>query len=150
MSVENRGPQFGRLGISVLAATRWQTISKVIIPAEKTGISTGVVLGLARAFGKALAVQMVISNSISFPKGILGTTSTLDPISTMKIEELMDVLKNKYTVIIVTHNMQQAGIISDNTTFFLNGEVIESGKTEDIFYKPKDKRTEDYITGRFG
>lgn len=77
-------------------------------------------------------------------------TSALDPISTLKIEELMDELKKKYTVIIVTHNMQQAGRISDNTAFFLSGEVIESGKTESIFYKPEDKRTEDYITGRFG
>ena len=77
-------------------------------------------------------------------------TSALDPISTLKIEELMDVLKKKYTVIIVTHNMQQAGRISDYTAFFLNGEIIEDGKTEEIFYKPKDKRTEDYITGRFG
>lgn len=77
-------------------------------------------------------------------------TSALDPISTLKIEELMDELKKKYTVIIVTHNMQQAGRISDNTAFFLSGEVIESGKTETIFYKPVDKRTEDYITGRFG
>ncbi|MFL0249926.1 phosphate ABC transporter ATP-binding protein PstB [Clostridium neuense] len=77
-------------------------------------------------------------------------TSALDPISTLKIEELMDELKKKYTVIIVTHNMQQAGRISDNTAFFLNGEVVESGKTENIFYKPQDKRTEDYITGRFG
>lgn len=77
-------------------------------------------------------------------------TSALDPISTSKIEELMDVLKRNYTVVIVTHNMQQAGRISDKTAFFLNGEVIEFGKTEDIFYKPRDKRTEDYITGRFG
>jgi len=77
-------------------------------------------------------------------------TSALDPISTAKIEDLMDELKKKYTVIIVTHNMQQAGRISDYTAFFLNGEIVESGKTEDIFYKPSDKRTEDYITGRFG
>lgn len=77
-------------------------------------------------------------------------TSALDPISTLKIEELMDVLKKKYTVIIVTHNMQQAGRISDFTAFFLNGEVIEWGNTEELFYKPRDKRTEDYITGRFG
>lgn len=77
-------------------------------------------------------------------------TSALDPISTLKIEELMDELKKKYTVIIVTHNMQQAGRISDYTAFFLNGEVVENGKTENIFYKPVDKRTEDYITGRFG
>jgi phosphate transport system ATP-binding protein len=77
-------------------------------------------------------------------------TSALDPISTGKIEELMDELKKKYTVIIVTHNMQQAGRISDSTAFFLSGDVVEYGKTEDIFYKPRDKRTEDYITGRFG
>ena len=77
-------------------------------------------------------------------------TSALDPISTAKMEDLMDELKKKYTVIIVTHNMQQAGRIADKTAFFLNGEVVEYGKTEDIFYNPKDKRTEDYITGRFG
>ncbi|MBU5484971.1 phosphate ABC transporter ATP-binding protein [Clostridium sp. MSJ-11] len=77
-------------------------------------------------------------------------TSALDPISTLKVEELMGSLKEKYTVIVVTHNMQQAGRVSDYTAFFLNGEVVEFGKTEDIFYKPKDKRTEDYITGRFG
>ncbi|MGL5649476.1 MAG: phosphate ABC transporter ATP-binding protein PstB [Clostridium sp.] len=77
-------------------------------------------------------------------------TSALDPISTGKVEELIETLKKKYTVIIVTHNMQQAGRIADKTAFFLSGEVIEYGNTEDIFYKPKDKRTEDYITGRFG
>ncbi|MBS6043198.1 MAG: phosphate ABC transporter ATP-binding protein [Clostridium baratii] len=77
-------------------------------------------------------------------------TSALDPISTNKVEELIDELKKDYTVIIVTHNMQQAGRIADKTAFFLNGEVIEYGKTEDIFYRPKDNRTEDYITGRFG
>lgn len=77
-------------------------------------------------------------------------TSALDPISTLKIEELMDVLKKQYTVIIVTHNMQQAGRIADETAFFLVGEIVESGRTEDLFYKPRDKRTEDYITGRFG
>ncbi|ERK30051.1 MULTISPECIES: phosphate ABC transporter ATP-binding protein PstB [Clostridium] len=77
-------------------------------------------------------------------------TSALDPISTSKVEELMDELKKKYTVIIVTHNMQQAGRIADKTAFFLNGEVVEYDLTENIFYKPRDKRTEDYITGRFG
>lgn len=77
-------------------------------------------------------------------------TSALDPISTSKIEDLMGKLKEKYTVVIVTHNMQQAGRISDSTAFFLNGEIIEDGPTEELFYKPKDKRTEDYITGRFG
>jgi len=77
-------------------------------------------------------------------------TSALDPGSTLKIEDLMEELKKQYTVVIVTHNMQQAGRISDYTAFFLNGEVVEADKTENIFYKPRDKRTEDYITGRFG
>lgn len=77
-------------------------------------------------------------------------TSALDPISTMKIEELMYELKEKYTVAIVTHNMQQATRISDNTAFFLVGEMVEFGKTEDIFSMPKNKKTEYYITGRFG
>ncbi|MEG2353242.1 MAG: phosphate ABC transporter ATP-binding protein PstB [Clostridium sp.] len=77
-------------------------------------------------------------------------TSALDPISTSKVEELIQELKNKYTVIIVTHNMQQAGRISDKTAFFLSGEVVEFDDTKEIFYNPKDKRTEDYISGRFG
>lgn len=77
-------------------------------------------------------------------------TSALDPISTSRIEELALQLKEKYTIIIVTHNMQQAVRISDNTAFFLLGELVEFGKTEDLFSQPRDKRTEDYITGRFG
>ena len=77
-------------------------------------------------------------------------TSALDPIATLKIEDLMHELKKKYTIIIVTHNMQQAARISDKTAFFLLGEIIEFGKTPKIFENPKDQRTEDYITGRFG
>ena len=77
-------------------------------------------------------------------------TSALDPISTSKVEELMATLKNQYTIVIVTHNMQQAARISDKTGFFLNGELIEFNNTKDIFTVPHDKRTEDYITGRFG
>lgn len=77
-------------------------------------------------------------------------TSALDPISTLKIEDLATELKKSYTIIIVTHNMQQAGRISDKTAFFLTGEVIEYGDTEQIFNNPKNKKTEDYITGRFG
>ena len=92
---------------------------------------------------RALAVQ---------PEVILldEPTSALDPISTLKIEELLLQLKDQYTIAIVTHNMQQAGRIADKTAFFLSGEVVEYGNTEDIFYRPRDKRTEDYITGRFG
>ena len=78
------------------------------------------------------------------------STSALDPISTSKIEDLAAELKKDYTIIMVTHNMQQAARISDNTAFFLLGDMIEFGKTETLFSMPKDKRTEDYITGRFG
>ena len=77
-------------------------------------------------------------------------TSALDPISTSKIEDLVVDLKEKYTIIMVTHNMQQAARISDETVFFLLGEIVEAGKTDEIFSNPRDKRTEDYITGRFG
>ncbi len=76
--------------------------------------------------------------------------SALDPIATMKIEELMHELKEKYTIVIVTHNMQQAARVSDLTVFFLSGEIIEQGITEEMFTKPKIKKTEEYITGRFG
>ncbi len=77
-------------------------------------------------------------------------TSALDPISTAKVEELMGELKTKYSIIIVTHNMQQAARISDRTAFFLNGEVIEYGETKTLFSRPADQRTADYIAGRFG
>ena len=106
-------------------------------------------LGLSGGQQQRLCIARTIAVS---PEIILmdEPTSALDPISTVKMEDLMEELKKNYTVIIVTHNMQQAGRIADKTAFFLNGEVIEYGNTEDIFYKPQDKRTEDYITGRFG
>ena len=92
---------------------------------------------------RALAVQ---------PKILLmdEPTSALDPISTSRIEELVMELKEKYTIVMVTHNMQQAVRVSDYTAFFLLGELVEFGKTDDLFSQPQDKRTEDYITGRFG
>ena len=106
-------------------------------------------MGLSRGQQQRLCIARTLAVS---PEVILmdEPTSALDPISTSKVEELMDELKKEYTVIIVTHNMQQAGRIADKTAFFFNGEVIEFGKTEDIFTRPRDKRTEDYITGRFG
>ena len=106
-------------------------------------------LGLSGGQQQRLCIARTIAVS---PEIILmdEPTSALDPISTVKMEDLMEELKKNYTVIIVTHNMQQAGRIADKTAFFLNGEIIEYGNTEDIFYKPQDKRTEDYITGRFG
>ncbi len=76
--------------------------------------------------------------------------SALDPISTMKVEELVGELKSRYTIVMVTHNMQQAARVSDRTAFFLNGEMVEHDDTDAVFTRPQDKRTEDYITGRFG
>ncbi|MBC5647362.1 phosphate ABC transporter ATP-binding protein [Christensenella sp. NSJ-35] len=106
-------------------------------------------LGLSGGQQQRLCIARAIAVS---PEVILmdEPTSALDPISTTKIEDLMSELKKKYTVVIVTHNMQQAVRISDRTAFFLLGEMVEFGKTEDLFSMPKDKRTEDYITGRFG
>ena len=96
-------------------------------------------LGIARALAVA-------------PEGLLmdEPTSALDPISTSRIEDLINELKGQYTIVIVTHNMQQAARISDQTAFFLHGEMVECAPTLDIFAHPADKRTEDYITGRFG
>lgn len=106
-------------------------------------------LGLSGGQQQRLCIARAIAVS---PEVVLmdEPTSALDPISTTKIEDLMSELKKKFTVVIVTHNMQQAVRISDRTAFFLLGEMVEYNKTEDLFSMPKDKRTEDYITGRFG
>lgn len=97
--------------------------------------------------------RLCIARAIAVNPDILlmdEATSALDPISTLKIEELAQELKNKYTIVMVTHNMHQAARVSDQTVFFLNGEVVEFAETESLFSNPKDGRTEDYITGRFG
>lgn len=125
---------------SLKGAALWDE-TKDRLKASALGMSGGQQQRLCIARTLAVSPEVILMDE---------PTSALDPISTSKMEELMDDLKKKYTVIIVTHNMQQAGRIADKTAFFLNGEVIEYGKTEDIFYNPKDKRTEDYITGRFG
>jgi phosphate transport system ATP-binding protein len=125
---------------SLKGAALWEE-SKDRLKTSAIGMSGGQQQRLCIARTLAVSPEIILMDE---------PTSALDPISTSKVEELMDELKKKYTVIIVTHNMQQAGRIADKTAFFLNGEVIEYGKTEEIFYKPKDKRTEDYITGRFG
>ena len=106
-------------------------------------------LGLSGGQQQRLCIARVLAVE---PEVILmdEPTSALDPLSTSKIEDLVQDLKRKYTIVIVTHNMQQAGRISDKTAFFLLGEIIECNKTDRIFSVPKDKRTEDYITGRFG
>ena len=110
-------------------------------------------------FQKANPFPMSIYDNITYGPKLHGVrnkaeldepTSALDPGSTMKVEELMNELKKNYTVVIVTHNMQQAARISDRTAFFLLGELVEVGPTNQIFSTPRDKRTEDYISGRFG
>ena len=125
---------------SLRAAAIWDEV-KDRLKKSALGISGGQQQRLCIA--RALAVQ---------PDVLLmdEPTSALDPISTSKIEDLAVELKKDYTIIIVTHNMQQAARISDKTAFFLLGEMVEFGDTEQIFSMPKDKRTEDYITGRFG
>ena len=125
---------------SLTAAAIWDEI-KDRLKKSALGLSGGQQQRLCIA--RALAVK---------PRVLLmdEPTSALDPISTSKIEDLASELKNKYTIIMVTHNMQQAARISDYTAFFLLGELVEYGNTDKIFSVPQDKRTEDYITGRFG
>ena len=125
---------------SLRAAAIWDEL-KDRLKKNALGLSGGQQQRLCIA--RALAIQ---------PDVILmdEPTSALDPISTQKIEELVQELKQKYTIVMVTHNMQQAVGISEKTVFFLLGEIVENGNTKDIFSFPKDKRTEDYITGRFG
>lgn len=125
---------------SLRAAALWEEV-KDRLKKSALGLSGGQQQRLCIA--RAIAVQ---------PEIILmdEPTSALDPISTLSIEELMMTLKEKYTVVIVTHNMQQAARISDRTAFFLLGELIEYDQTQKIFYAPTKKKTEDYITGRFG
>ncbi|MBQ1998654.1 MAG: phosphate ABC transporter ATP-binding protein [Spirochaetales bacterium] len=125
---------------SLRAAAIWDEL-KDRLKKNALGLSGGQQQRLCIA--RALAIQ---------PDVILmdEPTSALDPISTQKIEELVQELKQKYTIVMVTHNMQQAVRISEKTVFFLMGEIVENGNTKDIFSFPKDKRTEDYITGRFG
>ena len=125
---------------SLIDAAIWDEV-KDRLKKSALGLSGGQQQRLCIA--RALAVQ---------PEVLLmdEPTSALDPISTLKIEELAMQLKENYTIVMVTHNMQQAARISDKTAFFLLGEMIESGDMEQLFSVPKDKRTEDYITGRFG
>ncbi|WP_101844296.1 phosphate ABC transporter ATP-binding protein PstB [Halobacillus sp. Marseille-P3879] len=106
-------------------------------------------MGLSGGQQQRICIARAIANE---PDVVLmdEPTSALDPISTLRVEELIQQLKEHYTIVVVTHNMQQASRISDRTAFFLNGEIIEYDKTDQIFSNPKDRRTEDYISGRFG
>ena len=125
---------------SLRAAAIWDEV-KDRLKKSALGLSGGQQQRLCIARALAVEPEVLLMDE---------STSALDPISTSKIEDLAAELKNKYTVIMVTHNMQQAARISDNTAFFLLGELVEFGKTEQVFSNPADKRTEDYITGRFG
>lgn len=125
---------------SIKAAVLWDEVSdRLHKPA--LGLSGGQQQRLCIARVLAVEPDVVLMDE---------PTSALDPISTTRIEDLIIELKQKYTIVIVTHNMQQAGRISDQTAFFLNGIVVETGDTTDIFFNPKDSRTEAYISGKFG
>ena len=125
---------------SLRAAAIWDEV-KDRLKKSALGMSGGQQQRLCIARALAVSPEVLLMDE---------PTSALDPISTNKIEELAMELKKDYTIIMVTHNMQQAARISDKTAFFLLGEMVEYGETEELFSMPKDKRTEDYITGRFG
>ena len=125
---------------SLKGAAIWDDV-KVRLKSSALGLSGGQQQRICIARAIAMNPEVILMDE---------PTSALDPISTLKVEELIEQLKEKYTIVIVTHNMQQAARISDKTAFFLSGELIEVGDTNTIFTNPKDKRTEDYITGRFG
>ena len=125
---------------SLRGAALWEEV-KDRLKASALGMSGGQQQRLCIARVMAVEPEVVLMDE---------PCSALDPISTMKIEELVTELKKKFTIVMVTHNMQQAARVSDYTVFFLNGKLIEKDKTDIIFTKPHDKKTEDYITGRFG
>ena len=125
---------------SLRSAALWDEV-KDRLKKSALGLSGGPQQRLCSARALAVEPEVLLMDE---------STSALDPISTSKIEDLACELKDRYTVVMVTHNMQQAARISDNTAFFLLGELVEFGKTEQVFSTPADKRTEDYITGRFG
>ena len=138
--IKSRSELDGRVEAALKGAALWDEVSGRL-NADGNSLSGGQQQRLCIARALAVNPDILLMDE---------PTSALDPISTSKIEELAMNLKDKYTIVIVTHNMQQAVRISDNTAFFLMGELIEYGNTEEIFEKPKEKKTEDYITGRFG
>lgn len=139
-SVRNRAKLDEIVERSLRSAAIWDEV-KDRLKKSALGLSGGQQQRLCIARALAVEPEVLLMDE---------STSALDPISTSKIEDLACELKDRYTVVMVTHNMQQAARISDNTAFFLLGELVEFGKTEQVFSTPTDKRTEDYITGRFG
>ena len=136
-----------------IVKTREQSNEYIYPMLERVGLTKEHANRYAHEFSGGQRQRIGIARALAVEPEILlmdESTSALDPISTSKIEDLAVELKSKYTVIMVTHNMQQAARVSDNTAFFLLGDLVEYGKTEVLFSTPTDKRTEDYITGRFG
>lgn len=125
---------------SLLGAALWDEV-KDRLKKSALGLSGGQQQRLCIARAMAVEPEILLMDE---------STSALDPVSTLKIEDLMNELKKKYTIIIVTHNMQQAARISDRTAFFMLGEIVEYDRTLELFSNPRDKRTESYVTGRFG
>ncbi|MEY8354412.1 phosphate ABC transporter ATP-binding protein PstB [Lachnospiraceae bacterium 54-53] len=138
--IKNKSELDGIVERSLKGAALWEEVSGRL-KKSALGLSGGQQQRLCIARALAVEPEVLLMDE---------PTSALDPISTLKIEDLMDELKQKYTVAIVTHNMQQATRIADYTAFFLVGEVVEYASTTELFTSPKDSRTEDYITGRFG
>ena len=138
--VKNRRQLDEIVELSLRSAALWDEVKDRLFKSA-LGLSGGQQQRLCIARLLAVEPEVVLMDEPS---------SALDPISTMKIEELIQVLKHEYTIVIVTHNMQQAARVSDLAAYFLHGELVEWGPTEEIFTRPQDRRTEDYITGRFG
>ena len=138
--------------VKVLKKGKEESKQKAMYYLEKVGMAP-YINAKPRQLSGGQKQRVAIARALAMEPEVLlfdEPTSALDPISTLKIEELMNDLKKRYTVVVVTHNMQQAARVSDETAFFLLGELVEADETMNIFGHPKDKRTEDYITGRFG
>ena len=136
------------------AATTSEIVERMPAPGRAVGRGEG---PARRSAGTSLSggqqQRLCIARALAVEPEVLlmdEPASALDPIATAKIEELIDELKEQYTIVIVTHNMQQAARVSDNTAFFYLGELVEIGPTEQIFTNPRERRTEDYVTGKFG
>lgn len=138
--IRNKSRILEQVEKSLRMAALWDEV-KDRLQTPSTGLSGGQQQRLCIARALAIEPSVLLMDE---------PASALDPISTLRIEELIEQIKDRYTIVIVTHNMQQAARVADTTAFFLSGEIIEYGKTTDIFTTPNDKRTEDYVTGRFG
>ncbi|MDX6697048.1 MAG: phosphate transport system ATP-binding protein [Solirubrobacteraceae bacterium] len=140
LSGQGRGDMRGRVEQSLRGAGLWEEVKDRL---DKPGMSLSGGQQQRLCIARTIAVE---------PEVVLmdEPASALDPVATLRIEELIDELKQRYTIVIVTHNMQQAGRVADSTAFMLDGELVEHGPTDKIFTTPRDSRTEDYVTGKFG